>query len=99
MISTAARKPIALTETQQITRRTGKLAAKKIWLPKLLYDVLPYFYLASGIASFFATLYISGWFWVLPHYLLFSVACIHLGLLVIGYRKARNPDLTDPEQS
>ena len=89
MLSTAAGKPAALTETQEITRQTGRLISRKIWLPKLIYDALPYFYLASGFAAFFATLYISEWFWVLPHYLLFSAACIHLGLLV--YRRRRRP--------
>ncbi|MBT8090206.1 MAG: hypothetical protein KJO01_08360 [Gammaproteobacteria bacterium] len=59
--------------------------ARKIWLPKLLYDALPYFYLASGLAAFFATLYITEWFWVLPHYLLFSIVCIHLAVIV--YRR------------
>lgn len=81
---------MALSETQQVTRRRGKLANKKIWLPRLLYDALPYFYLASGFAAFFATLYISEWFWVLPHYLLFSAACIHLGVFV--YRRRRSPE-------
>ena len=63
------------------------MATRKIWLPKLLYDSLPYFYLVSGFLAFFATLYISEWFWVLPHYLLFSAACIHLGVLI--YRRRR----------
>jgi len=90
MISQAARKPMALSETQQVTRNTGKLANKKIWLPKLLYDALPYFYLTSGFAAFFATLYISEWFWVLPHYLLFSAACIHLGIFVYRRRHPRS---------
>jgi hypothetical protein len=88
MISQAARKPMALSETQQVTRVTGKLANKKIWLPKLLYNALPYFYLASGFAAFLATLYISEWFWVLPHYLLFSATCVHLGITV--YRRRRS---------
>jgi len=57
---------MALSETQQVTRDAGKLANRKIWLPKLLYNALPYFYLTSGFAAFFATLYISEWFWVLP---------------------------------
>ena len=87
MLSTAAGKPAGLTETQEVTRTTGGLASRKIWLPKFLYDGLPYFYLISGFAAFFATLYISEWFWVLPHYILFSAACIHLGLLV--YRRRR----------
>lgn len=93
MLSSAARKPLVLTETQQITRETGKLVSKKIWLPKLLYDALPYFYLTAGFAAFFATLYISEWFWVLPHYLLFSAACFHLGLVV--YRRRRKDAAAD----
>ena len=97
MISTAARKPMALSETQQVTRNAGRLATKKLWLPKFLYDVLPYFYLASGFAAFFATLYISEWFWVLPHYLLFSAACIHLGINVYRRRRSRQPESSNPE--
>ncbi len=93
MLSSAARKPLVLSETQQITRDTGKLASKKIWLPKLLYDALPYFYLSAGFAAFFATLYISDWFWVLPHYLLFSAACFHLGFAV--YRRRRRGAAVD----
>lgn len=87
MLSTAAGKPAELIEDQESTRKAGSLVVRKIWLPKLLYDALPYFYLASGFAAFFATLYITEWFWVLPHYILFSAACIHLGLLV--YRRRR----------
>jgi len=92
MISQAARKPMALSDTQQVTRNTGKLVNRKIWLPKLLYDALPYFYLVSGFAAFFATLYVSEWFWVLPHYLLFSAACIHLGVSVYVRRRSRSPE-------
>jgi len=87
MLSTAARKPTHLAETQQVIHKTGRAASRKIWVPKILYDALPYFYLTSGFAAFFATLYISEWFWVLPHYLLFSAACIHLGITV--YRRRR----------
>lgn len=93
MLSSAARKPLVLSDTQQIARETGKLVSRKIWLPKLLYDALPYFYLTAGFAAFFATLYISEWFWVLPHYLLFSAACFHLGLVV--YRRRRNGAAAD----
>ena len=92
MISTA-RKPENLSDTQEVTRDTGNIIARKVWLPKLFYDALPYFYLGSGIAAFFATLYISDWFWVLPHYLLFSGACIHLGVTV--YRRRNRPKVSD----
>jgi len=88
-----------LSETQQLAQKTGRLATKKLWLPKFLYDVLPYFYLTSGIVAFLATLYISEWFWVLPHYLLFSAACIHLGIIVYRRRRARKPDPSIPDLS
>lgn len=88
MSSVMAGKPIQLTETQQVAKDTGKVVSTKIWLPKMLYDALPYFYLTAGFAALLATLYISEWFWVLPHYLLFSAACIHLGVSV--YRRRRN---------
>ncbi len=65
------------------------LLTRKIWLPRLVYDCLPYFYLTAGFAAFFATLYISEWFWILPHYLLFSAACVHLAIAV--YRRRHRP--------
>jgi len=97
MISSTAGKPIALSETQQLTRKTGSVAARKIWLPKLLYDALPGFYLVSGILAFLATMYISEWFWVLPHYLLFSVACFHMAVLVYRRRHAASADTAGTE--
>ena len=86
MLSTAAGKPTALSDTQKSTQ---SFLFRKIWLPKLLYALLPYFYLASGLVAFLATIYIIEWFWVLPLYLLFSAACVHLGVIV--YRR-RNRD-------
>lgn len=87
MHSKTAEDNIDLSATQQLTRRAEQLVTRKIWLPKLIYDALPLFYLAAGCAALFATLYISDWFWVLPHYLLFSGACIHLAFAV--YRRRR----------
>jgi hypothetical protein len=83
---------VDLSATQNLTRSLEKLATKKIWLPKLLYDSLPYFYLAAGLAAFFAALYVSEWFWVVPHYILFSAACLHLAFAVYRRRRKTNPD-------
>tara|TARA_R110002096_G_scaffold117236_3_gene254149 strand:+ start:10699 stop:10998 length:300 start_codon:yes stop_codon:yes gene_type:complete len=99
MIGTTARTAISLSDTQQITRKTGNLATRKIWLPKLVYNALPLFYIGSGIAAFLATLYISSWIWVLPHYLLFSVACLHLGVLVYRRRARSRKSQADIEES
>ena len=92
MLSTTARKSVTLSDTQQATRKTAAIVTQKIWLPKLLYDALPYFYLTSGILAFLATVYISEWFWVLPHYLLFCAACLHLGIVIYRRRHRSNDD-------
>lgn len=87
MITNTASKPGNLSQTQEIAREAGQLMSRSIWLPKALYIALPFFYMLAGIVALFATLYISDWFWVLPHYLLFAAACVHMGILV--YRKRR----------
>lgn len=93
MLSSAAGKATRLTETRHVAQEQSNKVTRKIWLPKLLYDALPYFYLASGIGAFLATLYVSEWFWVVPHYVLFSAACIHFGVLVFRrrHRKTESP--------
>ena len=87
MAGNAARETAPLTDTQQVARNTGDLLTRKLWIPKVLYTALPFFYILAGIGALLATLYISDWFWVLPHYLLFSAACVHMGVLV--YRRRR----------
>ncbi len=89
MLSNAGTNSTELSDTPEVSRRTDPLVSRKIWLPKSIYDSLPYFYLVAGIAAFLATLYISNWLWILPHYLLFSAACVHLGVLVL--RRRRRP--------
>lgn len=88
MLTGAAGKSTQLSDTQQITRDSGQMMSRKIWLPKIIYNVLPYFYIIAGLGALLATIYINGWTWVLPHYLLFAVACMHMGVLV--YRRRKN---------
>ena len=92
MVSDAAKKPAALSETQQVTRKTGTILSRKIWIPKPLYAALPYFYLASGIGALIATLYVGSWIWMLPQYLLFSAICLHMGLLIFRLRNRADDD-------
>lgn len=89
MAGNAAGKATTLTDTQQVARHTGDLLTRKLWIPKVLYAALPVFYILAGITAFLATLYISDWFWVLPHYLLFSATCVHMGFLVYRRRRRR----------
>lgn len=89
MFPNTAKDMSELSITRALVLRAGRLATRKIWLPRLVYDSLPYFYLIAGFAAIFATLYISEWFWVLPHYLLFSAACLHLAFVVSRRRRER----------
>jgi len=95
MLSTAAGKATTQANARRRGRKNSAFVSRRIWLPKLLYDALPYFYLASGLAAFFATLYITEWFWVLPHYMLFSFVCFHLAVIVYRRRHRKNSNATD----
>lgn len=88
-LSNASKSAPILSDTQQITRHTGTLLSKKIWIPKVLYAALPYFYLISGTAALAATLYISTWMWALPHYLFFAAACLHMGTMIYRRRNRK----------
>lgn len=91
MLTTTARESLDPKDTQAIKGDTGSGVARRIWLPKLLYDALPFFYLLSGLLALLATLYVSAWFWIVPHYLLFSAACVHLGVAVLRRRGGGRP--------
>jgi hypothetical protein len=100
MFSKAAPQRLDLSATQKLARSAGTLLTKKVWLPKLAYDALPYFYLTAGFAAFFATLYISDWFWVLPHYLLFSAGICQLAFVIIGKRRRNEkPDSAEAQDT
>lgn len=96
MLTKAEPRKLDLGTSQQDSHAKESLLHKKIWLPKFVYDSLPYFYLTAGFAALFATLYISEWFWILPHYLLFSAACLHLGFAV---RRRRTRPREDEKNS
>ena len=98
MLSNAETRTQNLAESREVTRSAGSLVTRKVWLPKALYVSVPYFYLLAGIGAFFATLYISNWLWILPHYLIFSAACLHLGVLVLRRRRRQPERLDMPER-
>ena len=85
ILGNASKSSPALSETQQMTRDAGTLLSRKIWLPKVIYSALPFFYIIAGASALLATLYIGNWYWVLPHYLFFSAACLHMGVMI--YRR------------
>ena len=83
----------------RIVNKIQTFLRRKIWLPKLVYHAIPYFYLVAGCAAFLATFYVAEWFWVLPHYLLFSFASLHLGITVYRRRGRRTSRPNESEPS
>ena len=99
MLSSSTPKSTAASNPRSPARSSGNILSRKVWLPKVFYDAVPYFYLVAGVLAFFTTLYVSEWFWVLPHYLLFSVACLHFGIIVLRrrHRASRRADQPAPD--
>jgi Flp pilus assembly protein TadB len=90
---TAGNEIETIPSVRGMTAAASNLVTRKVWLPKAIYDGLPFFYFISGILAFLATVYINEWFWVLPHYVLFSVACLHFGVAILRRReRARRAD-------
>ncbi|MBT8081744.1 MAG: hypothetical protein KJO56_04890 [Gammaproteobacteria bacterium] len=92
MLPTAQGKTAPALHQRATESESGSFLTRRVWLPKIIYDALPYFYVMAGISAFLATLFISEWFWVVPHYLLFSLACVHFGLFIFKRRRKGKPD-------
>ncbi len=71
---------------REVMRTAGEVLRQRIWLPKIVYELIPYFYLASGLATFWAVIHISDWYWYIPICLLSSVACMHMAYRVFVLR-------------
>lgn len=71
-----------LSTTQILTVRANEMATNRVWLPRIVYESLPFIYVTTGFAAFFATLYVPEWYWVIPYYFLFACASIHTGLYI-----------------
>ena len=95
MLRSTAPKPATAGKAHDSGRTATPLFFRKVWLPKIFYESIPYFYLLAGLLAFLTTTYISEWFWVLPHYLLFSVACLHLGIIGLHRRRRARRDFDD----
>ncbi len=70
-----------------IDAETTPFLMRRIWLPRLIYLAVPYFYISAGLLVLATTIYVSRWYWVLPHYLLFSAACLHMSFVIRRWRQ------------
>lgn len=60
---------------------------RKIWLPKICYDLIPLVYLCNGLGALWATLYVIDWYWYLPFCVLLAFASFHMAFWVYSLRR------------
>lgn len=64
----------------------GRVLFRKLWIPKSLYEALPYCYVMGGLAALVSALYLPGWTWILPYLVLLGAISLHAGLAVLTLR-------------
>ena len=77
----------------------GRLMLKRLWLPRVLYEALPYIYMLCGIGALSSTLYTSDWTWILPWAILVGLICLHAGiaLATLRYQFRHHDKACDPK--
>ena len=80
------------THSTESERDLGLLAKlrgllfRKLWLPKIVYEALPYLYISFGLGALASALYTPSWTWILPYLVLVGLACLHAGLAIVTLR-------------
>ena len=59
---------------------------RKLWLPRVVYEALPYLYILFGITALASAMYTPSWFWILPYVFLLGLVCLHTGLALAALR-------------
>ena len=82
-------------ETQDTTgKRIRRLLFRKLWLPRFLYEALPYIYISCGLVALIAAAFAPDWTWILPYVILIGLVCLHAGLAIatmrVRFRKRRD---------
>jgi hypothetical protein len=83
-------------------RQIRDLLLQKLWLPRIVYELLPYFYLSLGLTALASATHMRAWVWILPYAILLGLICIHVGLALITLRyryRHRNRPSISPQMS
>ncbi|MDP2325655.1 MAG: hypothetical protein Q8N51_16745 [Gammaproteobacteria bacterium] len=70
-----------------VGRHIWRWATRRIWLPKLLYEALPWIYCGLGAYALAAGLFLPNPRWLLPYLALLGAACLHIGLWCVVLRR------------
>ncbi|MEM1263587.1 MAG: hypothetical protein AAGH76_14385 [Pseudomonadota bacterium] len=87
----ARAQPMSATEILDTAQTV--ILLRRVWLPRIVYEALPFVYLIAGLAAFLATLYVPEWYWIVPWYVLFACALIHSAIYLLLRRlRSRSRD-------
>ena len=101
MSEAAERKSARPAKSGSVRFVNGRGLLRKIWLPRFVYEALPWFYPVAAMLAIATALYIGDWVRVLPQSLVLVAACIHLSIYVLqqrllGKKRGRHSDSDSP---
>lgn len=67
-------------------KKVRKFLFRKLWLPRAVYEALPYFYILAGLTTLISGIYLPDETWMLPYVVLLGLVCLHAGLAVATLR-------------
>ena len=69
-----------------MARLVRRMLLRKLWLPRFLYEALPYIYISCGVLALLSAAFAPGWTWILPYAILIGLICLHAGLAIATMR-------------
>ncbi len=81
------------------TMHLRRILLSKLWLPRIVYELIPAVYILLGIGALASALYGRGWTWIVPYLVLIGVGCLHAGVAIAGlrYRFRRRQHADSPD--
>ncbi len=76
----------ARTRHPGILGRTRGILLRRLWLPRFVYEALPYLYIACGLVALVSATYVPDWTWIVPWAILIGLICLHAGLALATLR-------------
>jgi ABC-type microcin C transport system permease subunit YejE len=67
-------------------KRFRDLLLQKLWLPRIVYEAMPFIYIVLGIFALISAMYTPDWTWILPYAILLGLMCLHAGLAIVTLR-------------
>ncbi|MEM7282136.1 MAG: hypothetical protein AAF438_10965 [Pseudomonadota bacterium] len=69
-----------------------------MWLPKPIYESLPFFYILTGVLFIAGAAYLASWLWSAPYYMVFGYLCVVSGGVLLLKRLSYRRNKTVEQQ-